>query len=265
VLSTFFGLLTLLAYRQYVEKSTVHSPQSTVHDQRSVVWYGWALGLFALSLMSKPMLVTLPFLMLLLDFWPLRRVQTFAFASGNPRNTQHATRNTNFSRLILEKIPFLALTIVSCVITFLAQRSEAVVSLEQRPLGLRVGNALVSYVSYLGKTFWPAKLAIIYPLPNQIPVWQIAGAAVVLALISFLVWRARKTNPYLLVGWLWFLGTLVPVIGIVQVGGQALADRYTYVPLIGVFIALAYGAADVAARFRISSTVVQSPLQRFLW
>jgi tetratricopeptide (TPR) repeat protein len=141
------------------------------------------------------------------------------------------------------------------VVTFLAQRSEAVVSLEQRPFSLRVTNALVAYAEYLGKMVWPAKLAVIYPLPNQIPAWQIAVALVVLVVISVLAWRTRKNAPYILIGWLWFLGTLVPVIGLVQVGGQALADRYTYVPLIGVFIALAYGADDLAARFRISPAV----------
>ena len=248
VLSTFFGLLTLLAYVKYCSESTRLG--ETAANKQSKVWYGCALGLFALSLMAKPMLVTLPFVLLLLDFWPLGRINAFGF--WKTRDTQHATRNT----LVLEKLPFLSLTVASCIVTFLAQRSEAVVSLEQRPLGLRFANALVSYVEYLGKALWPAKLAILYPLPNEIPAWQIAGAAVTLTLVSCLVWRARGTSPYLLIGWLWFLGTLVPVIGVVQVGGQALADRYTYVPLIGVFIAMAYGAAEVATRFRISGTIV---------
>ncbi len=238
VLSTFFGLLTLLAYAKYVEKSAVRSPQSRG-------WYAWTLIAFALSLMAKPMLVTLPFVMLLLDFWPLGRFG-------------HQVRNPKSSALILEKIPFLALTIASCVVTFLAQRAEAVVSLEQRPFGVRLENALVAYVEYLGKTIWPAHLAVIYPLPNQIPVWQSAGAAVILVAISAFAWLARKRAPYLVIGWLWFLGTLVPVIGLVQVGGQALADRYTYIPLIGVFVAVAYGAADLAARFRISTATISA-------
>jgi tetratricopeptide (TPR) repeat protein len=239
VLSTFFGLLALLAYVKYAEKSKV--------------WYAWALGFFALSLLAKPMLVTLPFIMLLLDVWPLQRIPINQKAVA----TKHGTRNTEHARrLILEKLPFLALTIASCIVTFLAQRSEAVVSLEQLPLGVRFANAVVSYAEYLGKAFWPAKLAIIYPLPSHVPVWQIVVAAAVLAVISFLAWRARKSSPYLLIGWLWFLGTLVPVIGIVQVGGQALADRYTYVPLIGVFIAVAYGAADIVSRFRIANAKV---------
>jgi protein O-mannosyl-transferase len=250
VLSTFFGLLALLAYRRYAD-------QSKAQGSKSKVWYGGALGLFALSLLAKPMHVTLPFLMLLLDVWPLGRLRAFGIAANASatRNTQPGTRNP-LSALIIEKIPFLAVTLASCIVTFLAQRSEAVVSLDQLPLGLRLANALVSYVEYLGKMFWPAKLAIIYPLPREIPGWQIACAAAVLAIISFLAWRARKRSPYLLIGWLWFLGTLVPVIGILQVGGQALADRYTYFPLIGVFIAMAYGAADLTTRFRFSTVLV---------
>jgi protein O-mannosyl-transferase len=249
VLSTFFGLLALIAYANYADESKVQGP-------RSKVWYGWTLVLFALSLMAKPMLVTLPFIMLLLDVWPLERWQPFAaIAKGsNNRATEHAPRTTQ--QLILEKAPFLLLTAASCIVTFLAQRSEAVVSLEQRPLGLRVANALVSYVEYLAKTIWPAKLAVIYPLPDHIPAWQIGGAALILAVITFLVWRARKRSPYLLIGWLWFLGTLVPVIGLVQVGGQALADRYTYVPLIGIFIGIAYGSVELVEQFRIPPAIV---------
>jgi len=248
VLSTFFGLLALLAYANYAVESKVQGP-------RSKVWYAWASIFFALSLMAKPMLVTLPFVLLLLDIWPLERFRGLGFLTkdSDPRVTGHETRNT--TSLLLEKAPYFALTIASCIVTFLAQRAEAVVSLEQRPVGLRVANALVSYVEYLVKAIWPAKLAIIYPLPNQIPAWQITGSAVILVLISLLTWSARKRSPYLIIGWLWFLGTLVPVIGLVQVGGQALADRYTYIPLIGIFIALSYGAADLIQRFRISSAI----------
>jgi protein O-mannosyl-transferase len=253
VLSTFFGLLTLLAYARYLNKSNVQS-------SKSKVWYACALGLFALSLMAKPMLVTLPFVMLLLDAWPLGRMRAFglSFEAPDTRVRENGPSIAPFSNLLLEKIPFFLLTIGSCVVTFLAQRSEAVLSLEQRPLGLRFANALVAYAEYLGKTFWPARLAVIYPLPNQIPAWQIAGAIAILAAISLLAWRTRKRSPYLVIGWLWFLGTLVPVIGLVQVGGQALADRYTYFPLIGVFLALAYGAADFRARFRVSTAVAST-------
>ena len=244
VLSTFFGLLALLAYSRYAEKSKVQSPKSKV-------WYAWTFGLFALSLMAKPMLVTLPFVMLLLDAWPMGRIQILGISGTDAPTRQHATRNTNLSRVAIEKLPFLALTVASCVVTFLAQRGEAVVSLEQRPLGLRLENAVVSYVEYLGKMLWPAKLAVIYPLPIQIPAWQIGLAAIALIFISLFAWATRKNAPCLLIGWLWFLGTLVPVIGLVQVGGQALADRYTYVPLIGMFVAAAYGIDQLIARFRI--------------
>jgi tetratricopeptide (TPR) repeat protein len=253
VLSTFFGLLALLAYARYAERSKVQGPKSKV-------CYAQTLGLFALSLMAKPMLVTLPFVLLLLDIWPLGRIQIFGIGDANSatRNPQHATRTISVSHLLIEKLPFFVLTVASSIVTFLAQRSEAVVSLEQRPFGLRLANALVSYAEYLGKMVWPTKLAVIYPLPNQIPVWQILVAVVVVTFISLLAWSVRKNAPYLLIGWLWFLGTLVPVIGLVQVGGQALADRYTYVPLIGVFIAIAYGIDTLKERFRFPQVVVSA-------
>lgn len=248
VLSMFFGLLTLMAYVGYAQKSTAHNPQSTVR-------YITTLVLFALGLMAKPMLVTLPCVMLLLDIWPLGRLRVFtSITEGrDSRVTEHETGNT---KIFIEKVPFFILTAVSCILTYLAQRTEAVMSLEQRPLGLRVENAVVSYAEYLGKAIWPAKLAVIYPLPTQIPAWQIGAAAVLLVVISAFAWAMRKRAPYVLIGWLWFLGTLVPVIGLVQVGGQALADRYTYFPLIGVFIAIGFGAMDLAARFRISTAAL---------
>jgi tetratricopeptide (TPR) repeat protein len=240
VLSTFFGLLSLLAYVGYVEKSK----DQNLNSKGS---YAWAILFFALSLLAKPMLVTLPFVMLLLDFWPLERWQS---VTDGP-DAQHATRNT-----ILEKVPFFVVSAVSCVITFLAQRSEAVMSFEHRPLGLRLANAAVAYVEYLAKTVWPANLAVIYPLPHEFPSWQVIGAVLLLIGVSILAWSLRRSGPYLLIGWLWFLGTLVPVIGIVQVGGQALADRYTYVPLIGIFLAISWGAVDLKARFRVDTALV---------
>ena len=259
VLSTFFGLMALIAYCFYSEKPKVHPSSArsgATGRPKAKVWYAAALGLFVLSLMAKPMLVTLPFLLLLLDIWPLRRFWFWGIGA-DPRITDHASRQ-NFPQLVVEKLPFFALTIASSIITFLAQRTEAVVSLEQRPFGLRAANALVSYAEYLGKMVWPAKLAVIYPLPNQIPAWQIGVAAVVLIIISLIAWVARKNAPFFLIGWLWFLGTLVPVIGLVQVGGQALADRYTYVPLIGVFIAIAYGADFLIQRFRLPQVAVST-------
>ena len=251
VLSTFFALLTLLAYVQYAEESDVQNPKSKV-------WWWWALVLFALGLMAKPMLVTLPFVMLLLDVWPLRRFCTAALPGNESRTgvTECGMRSTQFSKLLLEKIPFFLLTIASCVVTYFAQRGEAVMSFEQRPVGLRLANAVVAYVEYLVKTVWPARLVVVYPLPSHIPSWQIAVAVIVLVVITVIACLAWQRAPCLLIGWLWFLGTLVPVIGLVQVGGQAFADRYTYVPLIGVFIAVAYGVAEFASQFRIPTAQI---------
>jgi tetratricopeptide (TPR) repeat protein len=216
VLSTFFALLAMLSYAKYVKENC-----------RRSFWF--ALVFFALGLMSKPMLVTLPFVLLLLDYWPLERM----------RNAEGGTRN--YQRLFVEKILFLALSAVSCVVTFLVQRSgEAVVTLQNVSLQFRLVNAPVAAWRYLLKIFWPTDLAVIYPLASQPPV-TFGLAVVVLLLISAGAWRWRKTRPYFLVGWLWFLGTLVPVIGLVQVGSAAMADRYTYIPAIGIFIALAFG------------------------
>jgi tetratricopeptide (TPR) repeat protein len=224
VLSTFFALLTLLSYVKYAKENC-----------RRSFWL--ALLFFALGLMAKPMLVTLPFVLLLLDFWPMQRFN-----------------GSTIQRLLAEKIPFFALTAISCIVTFLAQRhGEAVMTLQQFPLNLRLENAIISYGRYLLMTVWPANLAIIYPLPNHLH-WIHAAAAtsaVALLVISWLVWRTRRACPYLLMGWLWFLGTLVPVIGLVQVGSAALADRYTYFPLIGIFIAVVFGIRDLANRFQI--------------
>ena len=240
VLSTFFALLTLLAYTRYVRNSEIRNPKSEAKHQSSKVFYGLSLLAFACGLMSKPMLVTLPFVMLLLDFWPLQRRSTF-------------------QRLVLEKWPFFTLTAVSCVVTFIAQRNiEAVMTLQQYPLNLRIAYALISYEQYLAKMIWPWPLAFFYPLPNPLS-WTRAmapTAAAVLGVISWLIWRTRRQCPYLMVGWLWFLGTLVPVIGLMQVGGLAMADRYTYFPLVGIFIAGAFGVRDLAGRFRFPKPAV---------
>jgi tetratricopeptide (TPR) repeat protein len=191
--------------------------------------------------MAKPMLVTLPFVMLLLDYWPLQRIPNFEF------------RMPNLARLVLEKWPFFLLTAVSCVVTFVAQRhGAAVMTLQQFPLDLRIENALISYEQYLSKMIWPVSLAVFYPLPSHLS-WIRAMAAVAIAVlgtISWLAWQTRRQCPYLPVGWLWFLGTLVPVIGLVQVGSAAMADRYTYFPVVGLFIAVAFGTRDLMRRFR---------------
>jgi tetratricopeptide (TPR) repeat protein len=219
VLSTLFWLLTLIAYCRYVQKPG---------KKRYLI----TTGFFILGLMSKPMLVTLPFVLLLLDYWPLRRF------------------TADRMRVAMEKIPLLAIAAASILVTVIAQHAGgAVASMEALPLGLRLENALVSYVKYIYLMLWPAPLAIFYPHPRAaLSLWLVAGAALFLLGVTALVfWKGRQL-PYLVLGWLWYLGTLVPVIGIVQVGDQAMADRYAYVPLIGLFIIFAWGAADWAAR-----------------
>ncbi|TAK96710.1 MAG: tetratricopeptide repeat protein [Verrucomicrobia bacterium] len=229
VLSLFFGLLALLAYVNWVKGRTFNLQPATFNVQRSQCWYGWALLSFALGLMSKPMLVTLPFVMLLLDYWPLQRFKLSAL------NSQLST----FRLLLREKIPFFIFAFASCLLTTWAQ-AKAIQSLEHLPLLARVANAGVAYLRYLGKTFWPVDLALPYLHPGFWPPEQIALMAVALAAICFLAAATARTRPYFLTGWLWYLGTLVPVIGLVQVGVQAMADRYTYLPLIGVFIAVVW-------------------------
>lgn len=222
VLSLFFGLLCLLAYARYAGASAQGKQNSGN--------YWLALGFLALGLMAKPMLVTLPCVMLLLDWWPLHRCRT-SRAPGEIKS------------LLVEKVPFLLLVLVSCVLTVLAQRTEAVVALERLPLSLRLENAVVAIAEYLFKTVWPVNLAVIYPLPKEISWVKFSFALLLVGGITTVAWRWRREKPHLLVGWLWFVGTLVPVIGIVQVGGQAMADRYTYLPHIGLFLAVVFEVA----------------------
>lgn len=232
VLSTFFGLAALLAYTRYARAG----------NRRQ---YAGSLVFYALGLMSKATLVTWPFLMLLLDLWPLGRVRM-------PRERRGLLPGLPLPGLRLwgEKLPFFALSAASCVVTYLAQDSfSAVKPLVEVPLGLRVVNALVSYVVYLRKTFWPVDLAVFYPYPAGYPLWQPVAAALLLLAVSWLALRLLPRVPALGVGWFWFLGTLVPVIGLVTVGDQALADRYTYVPHLGLMVALVWtGAALVRGR-----------------
>jgi Tfp pilus assembly protein PilF len=221
VLSTFFGLLSLMSYAKFAKKNC-----------RRSFWS--ALFYFALSLLAKPMLVTLPFILLLIDFWPLQRMTISSWQTEKIR------------RLVVEKIPFFLLIIPVCVITCLAQNS-AMVSLEKLPFWLRLGNSLVAYAGYLAKFFWPENLAFFYP--QAVTSFWSPAAAIFLALISYCAFRVRRSFPYVPVGWLWFLGTLVPVIGIVQVGEQAMADRYSYFPAIGIFIIVAFAGQDLVGRF----------------
>jgi tetratricopeptide (TPR) repeat protein len=239
VLSTFFWMLTLIAYTRYAHGVTGDRCQVTRTDPnpssvtRHVSLYYWlALLFFACGLMSKPMVVTLPFVLLLLDFWPLNRFQ----AGSSARS---------IINLVVEKLPFLALTLAASVVTYSVQTSGRTLwSPAGSPFSYRMANALWAYERYISKTFWPADLSIFYPYPNHWPPALAMGAALLLALWSGLfLWRARQ-NPYLLVGWFWFLGTLIPTIGLVQVGSQSMADRYMYIPSIGLFILVVWGVAD---------------------
>ena len=231
VLSTFFWLLTMWAYARYVQRP-------------SVLRYLWVFGALALGLTAKPMLVTLPFVLLLLDYWPLER-----FAKRRDKN---AGERWSGWKLILEKAPLIALAMTSSVITYIVQQKGGAVStLGLIPPGMRVSNAVVAYVTYIGKTVWPRDLAVFYPHPgDSLRLWQILGAAVVLACITLAVFRAAQRRRYLAVGWLWYLGTLVPVIGLVQVGAHAVADRYTYIPLVGLFMIAAWGIPELAEKGR---------------
>jgi protein O-mannosyl-transferase len=228
VLCTMFFFLALWAYGWYARKP------------------GWkrylvVAVLFAAGLSSKPMVITFPFVLLLLDYWPLQRVR-----ESQP-DTDRAVPSFSWPRLALEKLPLLALSAASALITMQAQQSGgAVRSTEQFSFGVRLANAICAYAMYLWKMVWPARLAPLYPHPgDSLAAWQVTVAALLLIAVTALAikFRARR---YLLVGWLWFLGTLVPVIGLVQVGDAAMADRYAYIPLIGIFVMIAFGVFDLA-------------------
>jgi Flp pilus assembly protein TadD len=215
VLSTWFLLAAIWAYASF----------SKAGGRRRKMFYILALSLFALGLMCKPMLVTLPLVLLLLDYWPLQRAE-------------------RVGKLVMEKLPFLALSAAASVLAVWAQRSAG--AMGAAPLLVRSENAAVSFVTYFGKLFWPVNLAVFYPFPDSIPIWQTAGAVLLLGVISWAVIRGMKKRRYLGVGWFWFLGTLVPVIGLIQVGMQSMADRYSYVPQIGLALMVSWGLADLA-------------------
>jgi tetratricopeptide (TPR) repeat protein len=236
VLSTLFLMLILLAYARHAAR-----PKTAT---RLLVPL-----LFALGLMAKPMLVTLPFVLLLLDFWPLAR---WGGGAAGERASWLPPR-----RLVVEKLPLFALAAVSSVVTWLAQqRGGAMAPLDLLPLGVRLENAVVAYVTYLAKTIWPAGLGVLYPIAPSLPAWKVVGACAVLAAITAAVVAAARRAPYLVTGWFWYAGTLVPVIGIVQVGLQSGADRYTYVPLVGVFVMLAWGLPDLLRNVRHRQAVL---------
>jgi tetratricopeptide (TPR) repeat protein len=321
VLSAFFFLLTLLAYGRYAQKkSEVRSQKSEARGVRDEVSsfkfqvssgqsstpniqhptrnssltthnspfsfipdYCLALLFFVLGLMSKPMLVSVPFVLLLLDYWPLNRVLgvrdevssvRFQVSAGetseaktSAANIQHPIHNSqlithhsgvpSLRRLILEKLPFFCLSAISCVVTFVAQqKSGAVISVKNLSAELRIENVFVSYARYLGKLVWPVKLVAPYPHPGHWPwLWIVSGIVLVLGL-SVVAWQLRRNRPFFITGWFWFLGMLIPVIGLVQVGNQSLADRYTYLPLIGMLTVLIWGAAEAAGRWRLPVAAV---------
>jgi len=242
VLSTLFWLLTLAAYVGYVKRP-------------SVFRYLISLVLFAIGLMAKPMLVTLPFVLLLFDYWPLDRfaaTRTVKTAGGKSRKPApiHDGRAILY-RIIIEKIPFFVLAAVSSVITFIVQKvSGAVININALPLQDRVANAIVSYMRYIGKMVWPQNLAVFYPFDiGNFTYLQITLCAILLLVISIFVIGFGRKQKYLLVGWFWFIGTLIPVIGLVQVGGQALANRYTYISYIGLFIMIAWGLPELLSKW----------------
>jgi Flp pilus assembly protein TadD len=239
VLSAFFWFLAIWAYVRYAEQPGLRR-------------YLLVVLFFGLGLMAKPMVVTLPFVLLLLDYWPLGRMHL-----QNVNTVSHLNiPGASLFRLVWEKIPLFVLTAVTVVATVVVQdKVGAIKSLETFPLASRIANALVSYVNYMAKMMWPHRLAVYYPYPETIPVWQVAGSGILLLGISVMVIKAVKNRPYLVIGWLWYLGTLVPVIGLVQVGSQAMADRYTYLSLIGLFIMIAWGVPSILAGWRHERTV----------
>src|SRR5947208_166739 len=236
VLSGVFFMLTLLAYFRYVRV-------------RSIGHYLTVLFMFALGLMCKPMLVTLPFVLLVLDYWPLKRVRS--------QNSELRSQR-NLLALVVEKLPLVALSVVSSVVTFAAQRG-AVGWTEQLPVLARINNAVVTYAAYMWQMLWPAKLAVFYPHPeSRLPLWEIILCLLLLIGITAAAVVLRKSLPYFITGWLWYLGMLVPVIGLVQVGWQGRADRYTYLPQIGLYIAITWTVADLTALWRRQRTILST-------
>ena len=258
VLSAFFWMLTMWAYVRYV-------------DRPGRARYVTVVLVFALGLLAKPMLVTLPFVLLLLDYWPLGRI-----GAGQSLPVVHQDqpqRHRPISALLVEKVPLFVLAALSSWMTVRAQRAGgATASLEAFSFGERLANALTSYASYIWKTVWPRDLAVFYPHPGSPPAGQVVVAVLLMAAVTILALRARSKRPYLLVGWLWYLGTLVPVIGLVQVGGQAIADRYTYIPTIGLFLMVALTVSGLLAGRRratmaaaVAGTLVLAALGLRTW
>jgi tetratricopeptide (TPR) repeat protein len=304
LLSTFFFLLTALAYRRYVEKFKIQRPSLKIVALYSfavlflslglvlklvrpgigpnlimslgailfgfciresldescmaeiVLFYSLTLFFFALGLMSKPMLVTMPGLLLLLDFWPLNRVSSVTRNLSDTRTSTSQLPTSNLVSLLVEKIPFLILSLASAFITIQSHKEfQSLASGHQVPFGIRLANAVYSYVRYLKKMVWPNDLAAIYPFPSEWPPMRIVVCVLLLLAISGFAIAAVRKHPYILFGWLWFLIALVPVIGVVQAGAQAMADRFAYIPLIGLFIAIVWGLADLLVHLRLPKII----------
>ena len=241
LLSMVFFLLALAAYGWYVRRPRVGS-------------YVVVAALFAVGLMSKPQVITLPFVLLLWDYWPLRRMSLASPRVSPATSAKTILPERSFWWLVMEKLPLFALAAASAIITMKSQLAAGTLNIDKRmSLSVRVGNAIVSYVRYLGKAFWPSRLALFYPHPGSLPVWQVLAALAVLLAITGLV-IALGRRRYLPVGWFWFLGTMVPMIGLVQLNHQAMADRYAYIPFIGVFILVTWAVADLAEQRQLSPT-----------
>ena len=236
VLSTFFWMLTMGAYSYYVEHPGFRR-------------YFFVLLFFILGLMAKPMLITLPFVLLLLDYWPLRR-----FVEKKSADSEY--KWSLIYPLIWEKIPLFILAILSSIVTYIAEQKVGAIHSEAIPLGVRIGNAFISYITYIEKMIWPSNLAVFYPHPGLLLPWQVLGSVLLLIVITLAVVWMVKRCPYLATGWLWYIGTLVPVIGIVQIGGFARADRYTYIPLIGLFTMVAWGVPDLLKKWNYRKEIL---------
>jgi len=242
VLSTFFWMLTMLAYIRYTERP-------------GFCRYGWVILTFVLGLMAKPVLVTLPFVLLLLDYWPLGRLEIDLSKNGSIwvslKSLLSNFRESVVLRRILEKIPLMVLSTAAISLSSASlQHHGVVIPLEEVSLKLRLANAVVSYTQYLGKAIWPQNLAFFYPYPTSVPLWETIGALLLLTGISIVAVRFLKSKPYLGIGWFWYLGTLVPVIGIMQAGlWPALADRWAYIPFIGIYIMVSWGFPDLLTKW----------------
>jgi len=238
VLSALFWMLTLISYVRYAKKP-------------ECLRYAFVLLFFILGLLSKPMVVTLPFVLLLLDFWPLERFECLQFNLQKNKTFPHRSVKS----LILEKIPLLSLAIITSWITISAQEI-AIGALKTYPIYLRFGNMIVSYVKYMFKIIFPLNLAVFYPYPEAIPAWKILAGGIFLSSITFVIVKAATNKPYLLMGWFFFLGTLIPVIGLVQVGLQSMADRYSYIPSIGLFIIIVWGLEQLLTQNEYARKIV---------